>query len=313
MLYDYKLEFDSDELDLLEFDFEDIKRMRTRGMKTIFVAGDGGRRDTAILRGMLEIKEDEVVLRRGEHEMTMPRAKVISIADGKQRERDHWSGMVSIGVNARGGNTDTTDTTVIANLKRRTAATRFNADYLANYSNSLGEETANNQRLSGYYDRFITAQFYWQVLAGEYYRDPFTNIDNQYSVAMGGGYDLVHTSRTEWGINLGVGYQEQQFVSVEAGKADSSGSPFFTAGTRYDREVTGTVDYLFDYSFRRLNEDNGLYTHHLLTTLSVDIIKDLDLDISLIWDHIQKPQRDADDILPEQDDYQLIVSLAYDF
>ncbi len=313
VLYDYTLEFDSDELDLLEFDFEDVKQLRTRGMKTLFVEGDGGRRDTSILRGVLEIKEDQITLRRSEHEVTILRGKVISIADGKQRERDHWSGMVSIGVNARGGNTDTADMTVMANLKRRTAATRFNADYLANYSVAKEIETANNQRLSGYYDRFLTARFYWQVLAGEYYRDPFTNIDGQYSLAMGTGYDVVHTSKTEWGINLGAGYQEQQFVSVEAGKDDSSSSPFITAGTRFDREVTGTIDYLFDYSLRLLNEDNGQYTHHMLTKLSFDIINDLDLDVSLIWDHIQQPQRDAAGILPEKDDYQLIVSLAYDF
>ncbi len=317
VLYDHKLEFDSDELDLLEFDFEDIKQLRTRGMKTLFVEGEDGPRDTSILRGVLVIKGDQITLLRSEHKVTIPRDRVISIAGGKQRERDYWSGMVSFGINARGGNTDTTDITALANLKRRTAATRFNADYLANYSytgtGDTDTETASNQRLSGYYDRFLTSKFYWQVLAGEYYRDPFANIDGQYSVAMGGGYNVVHSSKTDWSINLGAGYQEQQFVSVEAGKDDSSGSPFFTTGTRFDREVTGTIDYLFDYSLRRLNEDNGLYTHHLLTTLSFDIVKEFDLDITLIWDHIQNPQRDVDGVLPKQDDYQLIVSLAYDF
>lgn len=312
VLYDYTLEFDSDELDLLEFDFEDVKRLRTRGMKTVFLEGEGGPRDTSILRGVLEIKDNQVVLRRGEHEVLIQRENVISIADGRQRERDHWSGMASIGINARAGNTDTTDTTVMANLKRRTAATRLNADYLANYSQAEDIETANNQRLSGYFDRFLTSHFYWQVLSGEYYRDPFTNIDAQYSVSMGAGLDLIHNSRTDWGLNLGAGYQDQTFVSVDTGD-DSSSSPFFTAGMRYDREVTKSIDYLFDYSLRVLNESNGQYTHHMLTTLSFDLVKDLDLDVSLIWDHIQKPQAAADTTVPESDDLQLIVSLAYDF
>ena len=107
VLYDYKLEFDSDELDLLEFDFEDVKQVRTRGMKTVLIEGEGGRRETAILRGVLEIKEGQVTLRRSEHEVVVPREKVISIAGGKQRERDYWSGMISFGINARSGNTDT--------------------------------------------------------------------------------------------------------------------------------------------------------------------------------------------------------------
>ena len=315
VLYDYQLEFDSDELDLLEFDFEDVKQMRTRGMKTVFIEGEGEgvRRDTTTLRGVLEIKDEQIILRRGEHEVVIPRARVISITDGRQRERDYWSGMLSVGVNVRGGNTETTDTTVMASVKRRTAATRLSADYLANYSKSGELETANNQRLNGYYDRFMTSQLYWQVLAGEYYRDSFSNIDGQYSLATGMGYDIVHTPKTEWSLDAGVGYQNQRFISVGAGEDERSTSPFGTLGTRFDHEVSGNLDFLYDYSLRWLNNDNGRYTHHMLTKLSFDLIKDLDLDVSFIWDRIEKPQTDADGTTPSQDDYQLTVSLAYEF
>ncbi len=313
VLYGHVIEFDSDELDLQEFDFEDVKRLRTRGMKSVLIQGEDGRRDTAILRGLLDIKGDQVVLRRSEHEVEVSRDQVISIADGRQRERDYWSGMLSIGVNARGGNTETTDTTVMANLRRRTSASRFTADYLANYSNTGKTETANNQRLSGFYDQFLTAQFYWQVLFAEYYRDPFSNIDGQYSLSTGAGYDIIHTSKTEWGMNVGAGYQQQKYVSVEVGEDDSSNSPFVTLGTLLDQEVSKNLDFLFDYSLRVLNEENGKYTHHMLTKLSFDLFRDLDLDVSVIWDRIEKPQPTADGSIPEQDDYQLIVSLAYEF
>ena len=313
VLYDYVIEFDSDEPNLQEFEFEDVKRVRTRGMKSVLIQGEDSRRDTSTLRGLLEIKGDQVVLRRSEYEVEVSRDQVISIADGRQRERDYWSGMLSIGVNARGGNTETADTTVMATLKRRTSASRFTADYLANYSNTGEKETANNQRLSGFYDQFLTAKFYWQVLSAEYYRDPFSNIDGQYSLSTGAGYDIIHTSKTEWGINTGAGYQEQHFVSVEVGKDDSSSSPFATLGTRLDHEVSGNFDFLFDYSLRWLNEDNGQYTHHMVTTFSFDLVKDLDLDVSFIWDRIEKPQAASDGTLPKQDDYQIVVSLAYDF
>jgi putative salt-induced outer membrane protein YdiY len=313
VMYDYEVEFDSDEMDLQTFDVDDVKRMRTRGMQTIFIQGEGGRRDTEVLRGILEVRENEVVLRRAEHEVVVPRSRVISIAGGKQKERDNWSGMISLGINARGGNTETTDTTAMANVKRRTAASRLGVDYLANYSQSGDLETANNQRLNAYYDRFLTGRFFWQVLAGEYYRDPFSNVDNQYSLSTGAGYDITHTSKTEWSLGLGLGYQNQKFVSVEVGKDQESSSPFVTAGTVFDLEVTGNLDFLFDYSLRILNEENGTYTHHMLTQLSFDLISDFDLDVSLIWDRTETPQPAADGSVPKQDDYQLIVSLAYDF
>lgn len=313
VMYDLKLEFDSDELDLLEFDFEDVKQLRTRAMKTIFVEGEGGRRDTSVLRGMLVIKDDQVMLLRNEHEVTVPRDRVISIAGGRQRERDYWSGMLSVGINARGGNTETADTTVQANIKRRTARTRFNADYLANYSSAKSIETANNQRLNGYNDWFLTSRFYWKTLDLEYYRDPFSNIDRQYSVSTGTGYDIFRTSRTEWTTTAGMGYQNMRFVSVQPGEDETSSSPFFTAGTWMDYELTDDIEILYDYSMRLLNEDNGQYTHHMLATISFDLIGNLDLDVSAIWDRTENPQVDAAGILPEQDDYQIIVSLAYDF
>ena len=316
VMYDFTLEFDSDEMDLQEFDFDDVAQLRTRAMKSVFLEGEGGHRDTSILRGVLVIKGDQVKLIRSEHEVSIPRERVISIAGDKQHERDYWSGMASIGLNVRGGNTKTADLTIMANAKRRTARTRFNADYLANYSTADQIDTADNQRLSSYFDWFFTGRLYWKVLEAEYYRDPFSNIGGQYSASSGVGYDFMHTPRTEWTINTGLGYQELRFESVQAGDPASSDSPFFTAGTRLDYELTGDIDIIYDYSMRLLNEDNGQYTHHMLGTVSFDLIGDLDLDVSIIWDRIEKPTPiDNGGVVttPEQDDYQLIVSLAYDF
>ena len=316
VMYDFTLEFDSDEMGLQEFDFDDVEQVRTRAMKSVFLEGDGGHRDTSILRGVLVIKGDQVKLVRSEHEVSIPRERVISIAGGKQRERDYWAGSASIGANARGGNTETVDATVMANLKRRTARTRFNTDYLANYSATKQVDTADNQRLSGYFDWFFTGRFYWKTLEAEYYRDPFSNIGGQYSASTGFGYDFIRTPRTEWTINAGLGYQELRFESVQVGDPASSDSPFFTAGTKFDYELTGDIDILYDYSMRLLNEANGQYTHHMLGTISFDLIGDLDLDVSIIWDRIEKPTPIDDGgtpVFPKQDDYQLIVSLAYDF
>ena len=313
VMYDFKVEFDSDKMGLQEFDFDDVKQLRTHAMKSVFLEGEGGSRDTSILRGLLVVDGDEVRLIRKDHEVAIPRDRVVSIAGGREHERDNWSGSLSIGLNARGGNTKTTDLTIQASLKRRTARTRFNTDYLANYSKSKEVKTASNQRLSGYLDWFFTSRLYWKTLDAEYYRDPFSNIRNQYSFATGAGYDLIRTIRTEWTVNAGVGYQMLHFDSVQAGDADSTQSPFLTTGTTFDYELTGDIDLLYDYAMRLLNKDNGQYTHHMVGKISFELIGDLDLDISVVWDHIQKPQLDSNGNLPQQDDYQFIVGIAYDF
>jgi putative salt-induced outer membrane protein YdiY len=312
VIYNYTLEFGSEELGLQKFDFKDVKQLRTRAMKTVFISGEDDHPDIT-LRGLLFIKGDQVLLRRSEHEVSIPRGRVLSIAGGRQRESDYWSGMASIGINSRGGNTETLNTTYQANLKRRTARNRLNADYLANYSSTKSVETSNNHRISIYHDFFLISQVYWRTLSAEYYRDPFSNIDKQYSVGTGIGYDIIHTPQTEWAINSGVGFQEMRFDSVQPGESQTSKSPFLTAGSKLDYKLTGNFDILYEYSMRWLNKDNGQYTHHMLATISFNLIGKLNLNVSEVWDRVEKPQLDADDNIPKKDDYQLIVSLAYDF
>lgn len=312
-LYDYTVEFDSKELNLQDFDFDDVKRLRTRGMKTLFMEGEGGHRDTSTFRGMLEIDGDTVMLKRSEHQVVVARDQVISITSGKKQESDFWSGSISLGGNVRGGNARTIDFNVSAKVKRRTAESLLNLDYLSNYSHANKAETANNQRLNIYYDRFFTTRFYWRTASGEYYRDPFSNIKNQYSLDSGVGLNLFHSSKIDWLLTVGMGYQNKEFVSVETQESSFSSSPFLSFGTQYDQEITGSVEYSLEYDLRWLNQDNGQYTHHCITTLSIDIVQNLDLDLSVVWDHIQKPKKIVDGSMPHKDDYQFIVSLGYDF
>ncbi len=324
VMYNYTLEFDSDELDLLELDIDDIEQIRSAGTQRVLI--ERGLRDTEVLHGRLVIDGENIQLVDEGSTNAFKRVNLVSIAEGSNRERDNWSGTISFGGTARGGNTEKIDVNTALNIRRRTAMTRFNVDYLANYSkaktvDSAGvttrSQTADNQRLNGFFDWFLTSRFYWQIVNAEYYRDPFVNIQHQYSVNTAFGYDFIRTSKTEWTFNLGAGYQETKFESVPVDEDQISRSPFGTLGTRLDYEINGDTDFVFDYSARILNKSNGAYTHHLVTTLSYEVIADLDLDVSFVWDHIQRPQG-ADDgsggiVYPEKDDYQVIVGVGYDF
>lgn len=312
VMYDLSLEFDSDKMELVDFDFEDVIKIRTRNAQRVLVQKKG--EEAEIITGRLVMDHDRIVLHGPDKTVELPRGDVVSIAQRAERERQKWSGNLSVGVNLRGGNSETVDANVSANLKRQTALTRYNFDYLANYSGTRDAETANNQRLSMDANIFLSYRFYWRVVEAEFYRDKFSNIDRQYSMHTGVGYYLARNPTLEWSIGAGAGYQRTEYLSVEAGLADSSESPYAAAATVLDYELNSNVDFLFDYSFRLLNESNGSYTHHLVTTLSADLIGDnLDADISLVWDRVEQPTANEDGVVPEQDDYQLIFSLAYDF
>jgi len=70
------------------------------------------------------------------------------------------------------------------------------------------------------------------------------------------------------------------------------------------------MDYLLSFQMTFLDDDSGAYQHHLLTTLPTDLIGNLDLDISFVWDRTQKPQTRADGAAPEKDDYRLIFGIG---
>jgi hypothetical protein len=314
VLYDYTVEFESEELDLLEFDLEDVRQLRVHNPQKLRIeTGRFWSIQQELVKGRLTIDGDDVILENDTGVHHYKRRNLITVVDGVERHRNYWSGNISLGINMRAGNSDTIDTTVMANLKRRTTRSRLNADYVGNFSEAGDVETANNQRLNATIDWFFTTHFFWRVLGGEYYRDPFSNIAHQYSLGTALGYDIIKSSKTEWEIACGGGYQNQEFVSVAATEDGSAQSPFFLASTKFDRELTDNIDLLIDYNLRVLNEGSGTLTQHGRVKLSTEFIGDLDIDISFIFDRIETPKSAADGSTPENNDYQLVFSLGYKF
>ena len=312
-LYDFQVEFDSDKLDLLTFDLEDVKQIRTHKTHSISLEDHNLSDDPIVVEGIVTLVDNKVIMTVGDETREFKRSQIISIAQAREKkERDLWSANISLGANFRGGNTETVDTNMRANAKRLTATSRLVFDYIGNYSEADQIETSNNHRFSGYRDSFLSKKFFWRQLIGEYYSDRFKNIDHQLSLATAIGYHFVYTPKTKWEISGGIGGRYTKFVSVEPGQSADNTSPALGLGTVYDTEITDWMDFLVDYSLQIVDEEAGKYTHHFVTTLSTDLIKNLDFDFSFIWDRIKEPQRDSEGNTPKQDDYQLIFGLSYD-
>ena len=308
-LYNFSLEFDSDELDLLHLDWEDIKQIRTADAQSLRIENTDSDKDPTTVIGILHLKSGEAAVSYGDNVLKFKREQIISIAEGE----NPWSGKVSLGVNIRSGNSDLVDSSFLGTAQRRTAASRFVIDYVGNYSRAESIDTSNNHRLNSYYDSFKTSKFFWRLVTAEYYRDSFKNIDHQLSAGTSFGYHFIRTPKTEWEVSGGIGLIYKRFVSVEQGEDIDNVSPLLSVGTKYDTEFTHWLDNLFEFSFSIVDENSGSYLHHLITTLSSDLISDLDIDISFVWDRVQDPQPASDGEIPERDDFQLIVGIGYEF
>ncbi len=216
-------------------------------------------------------------------------------------------------MNYRTGNTEQTDTNINATIMRRTPKNRVTFDYLGNFSESNGATTADNQRASAGWNRFLSKKFFVSPVLGEYYRDPFQNIGSRWSIGVGLGYQIIDTSKISWDVNGGLAYQRTSFDDVVEGDPATADTPALMFGTRYDNELTGWMDFFFDMDFFVVNEESGTYTHHLVTGFEFDLIGDLDFDISLVWDRTQNPRQDSSGNFPQKDDFRTIFGLGYSF
>ncbi|MGD8440980.1 MAG: DUF481 domain-containing protein [Holophagae bacterium] len=305
-MYDDEFEFDSDELDELSFDWDDIKELRSS--RVVQVGFED--REPAVGRLIVEGDTARVIGESGEVEF--PRSDILTLIVGT-RMLSLWSGYANVGGNIRSGNTDQVDYTARLGVTRRSVKSRIGLDYIGNITTIDDVDTSNNHRATFGWDYFLSQRLFINVVGGEWYRDEFQNIRNRWTLGAGLGYELVDTSRTTWTVHAGPAWQSTEFVSVLEAEDDTTDSLALNIGTRLDFDVTDDIEYYFFYNAFFTDEANGSYNHHLDTGLDIDLIGNLDFNVAWIWDRIQDPRPLEDGSVPKQDDYRLVFGLGWDF
>ena len=306
-LYKDSLEFDSDKLDLLTLDWEDVKFVETHIPGSAFIEGHG------TVYGYFEINKTKIIVTNGDDVKEFKRSRLVSFITGGEEELDYWSAKLTLGLIVRSGNTDQIDYNAKANVKRQTSFSRLIVDYIGNISNTQDIETINNHRVTGTHDIFKTRNFFFRPIFGQYYSDKFINIDSQVTVGTGLGYTIIDTSRTDWNITGGPAYQATRFVSVQPGENIEETTPALVLGTDYEIELTKKLDFIYGYSTTWGNKESGGYTHHMVTTFESEITGSFDFDISFVWDHVSNPTPAEDGTIPFPDDYRMTLGISYEF
>lgn len=306
-LQEDKLEFDSEELDLLRFDWDKVRQLYSPRPNSVLLEGakpvDGG----------VQVTPEEVRVVSGSTTNVQPRSSLVAITPTGARELDRWTDKLSVGLSFRSGNTRETDVSVSNTLKRRTPLTRLEFDYLGNYRKANGEEIELNHRVNAQFDYFLSRRLFVRVPDFEYYRDPLQNIEHRVTMGAGIGYDLVKTARTEWNVTLGPAWQRNWFDSVPEGEDSVADAAAMVVGMSLDFELTRRLDWLVEYRGQWTRGETGDNTHHFVTTLEFEIHKRLLLNLSFIWDRIANPREESGGEAPIPDDFRLTTSLGVDF
>jgi len=306
VMYDEVLEFDSDEMDLHEFDLEDVRHVRTAQIVQV------GLVNREVVIGKLYIDGDDVRV-IGEQQRRLHRSEILSITAGEPKEINYWSGKATLGLNVRRGNSEVIEANGSLKILRRTIRNRISFDYLGNYNLTEDIAVSDNHRASALWDRFLTPRLFVKPIYFEWFKDPFQNISHRETIGVGAGYELVNTSKTDWTISGGPAYQQTKFVSVEVGTPETESTPAFTVGTSLDMELTHSIDYLWEYRLQIVNEVSGKYNHHFVTGFETEVTSLLDFDVKIIWDRIQNPRPAEDESVPQQDDFRMVVGLVFDW
>ncbi len=305
-MQDRKLEFDSEELDSLTFDWKDIRQVRSA--HTIDVLFTDGQK----VSGPVTIKPGEVGVRGG-GVRSVEKQDVQSLTPGGSKERDFWSVKGSLGLTLRAGNSSQIEYNAKAHLQRRTPETRLSLDYIGNVSMSDGAENANNHRVNSEFDLWLSRRFYLILPFAEYYKDPFQNLSDRVTLGSGIGYDLIDRPKLEWNITTGPGYQHAWFDSSKPDEARSKGVAALTFGSRFDWNITRLIELILEYRGQYTSREVGETTHHSVSTLSFELTKRFNLDVSFVWDRISVPKIGADLVQPKPDDFRLVVGMGIDF
>ena len=306
-MFDDELEFDSEEIGVYSFDFDDIKQIKSYHIIDVNVDG------VATIPGILRYKDGQFRIIQGKETFTFNKSQVVSFAASGDKERQYWSGKIAISFDTRRGNRNQYDYTMQSNLKRRTATSKLLLDYIGRVSRTEGVETANDHRIDEKYDVYLTRYFFWTPLFSEYYTDRFKNIRAQYTAGVGIGYTVIKTKVMEWDLSGGPAALRTNYITVPQGTDSSVLSPSLEISTRLEYELSDITDITYQYKLTLTNKLSGRYKHHMVLTFENALLEWLDFDITGIWDHTQIPEVDSDGIKPLQNDYQMLVGVGIEF
>jgi len=307
LFQDKDLYFDSEKLDDLTLDWDDVAAIRSARVLTYTFTGERLATGTAVM------EEGTIRVRTSAGVETFSRKDLLKIIEGELSELNFWSLRASVGLTTRAGNADQTDLNTVVKIRREATRTRVDLDYNANFSKIDSVATIDNQRFSGGWNIIVKRGFFVSPLQGELYRDKFQNVDIRGTIGAGLGIYVVRSGDLEWNVQIGGSYRETHYVSVEAGQSGKDETGAVVPATALEWDITDDIELDTSYYAQIGVPDAKDSTHHMQIFLSVDLFGDLvDLTANLTWDRVENPKANAEGITPERDDYRFALGLGVD-
>jgi len=301
-LRDREIAFDSDNLDDLDIDLDDVDRMYFNRLSYIRTEDGTDVQGTGVLRG--DVLTFETV---DGQTLEIARKDIVTIVPGGKREIDYWSFKANASYALQDGNTDQVDLSGMVGIYRDTATLRFQNEYRGIWGSQDNSTVTNNHRATTTLDVYLTSRFFLRVPSVEYYKDEFKNLAHRVSPGAGVGYELIRNSWVEFDLSVGSVYQ---FSETEDGETSHDFAGTFGSELNFDLPRGLELDN--SYSLQLVATDLAKTSHHFESVLSLDVWGPLDLDLTFILDRIERPEKDGDD-RPDSNDVSIMAGFSLEF
>jgi hypothetical protein len=301
---DDRVEFDSDKLDVVEFDWEKVDQLHCPRVNTyVFV----GKLDVV---GRAVVTKKTVLVETADGVERYPRAELLSIVDGEPRERNWWSTRFSVGFSANAGNTNQGSLNASFLLQRADYRTRSRLGYEGTIGYANKEQNVNRHIGTAEVRLFMSHRWYFTPAAAQFLNDRFQNIKLRATPGAGAGIHVFDTKRWEWDLEAGLGYQYIEFLSAAAGVDNPQNDGFVSFGTWAELEFYKDVELEIEWQTNLVYTNIGNTNHTGRAKFSVEITDIFDFETSFLFLRTEDPVPRADGTKPSSNDYQLIVSVA---
>jgi len=302
-----KMEFDSDKLDMLKLDFDDVTLVHSPQVNTYVFE------DRVSATGRAVITKDTVIVETEEGTKTFPRSELESIVEG-ERERDWWSMKLTFGLTLNKGNTDQLTYEIKFNTRREDQLTLLDLNYNTTFGRTGGTQNVNRHLGQFLFNVFLGSRWWITPAFGQFFNDRFQNIRFRATPAAGAGVRIIDTPKAKWNFVTGMGYQ---YLNYKDPSQLTSGSnpqndgfiPLLTYG---EFDITGDIDLTLSWLTNLVFTTIGNTNHTGQADLAIELTKVLDLDIAFLYLRTEEPGPPPDPLDPaiKKNDYQLVVGIS---
>jgi hypothetical protein len=303
---DEEIEFDSDKLDVVTFDWEDVERLQSPGVNTYVFEG---KLDVV---GRAVVTKDKVIVETKDGVQEYPREGLLSIIEGAPRERNWWSSKLGAGLSLNTGNTDQGSLTAYFELVRADYRTRTKLRYDGTIGYANGEQNVNRHIGNAGVRLYISRRWYFTPALSQFLYDKFQNIRFRATPGTGAGVHLFDTSRWEWDVDAGLGYQYLEFLSTASDVKNPQSDGFVSFGTWANLELYTDIELEIEWRTNLVYTTIGNTNHTGRATLSIEITDVFEFETSFLLLRTEDPPPRADGTQPEKNDYQIMVGVALD-